>query len=137
MNGNVEANTRPVKSNQRGYSVIRVIHGIKLFIMLVACQCLQQSRVSSISSSVRICTNCGLPNFSTTFFESDDNFGLSNISSSVSSDKIALSLNGLDLPYYTSSPKSRSLECSRLRKVTITVLNVNCQSLPAKRESFL
>ena len=104
------------------------------------------------SSCIWECADCGLPNFSSSLFESLDAIQVTNPfwplnSSELNSDAVNVNAGvstprASDLPsvvgspQHTSSPNIGSIRLGS-RKETLSVLNVNCQSLPAKRESFL
>ena len=97
------------------------------------------------SSAVWICPSCGVPNFSGTLLNADiNNMELSNPFSGLIQGEISASPRNVDShpngpgdPYDTSSPKTNPGRSSRPLKKNISILNVNCQSLPAKRETFL
>ena len=103
-----------------------------------------------------ICCSCGLPNFASSIFDFTDSFELSNQFEPLSSSSnIGTGINDpLDFntttsdgsrPISTSSPKPnasgkptpRTSNKRKLKSKPLKVLNVNCQSVKAKRDQFL
>ena len=145
LSGNVELNpgphykhpcgccTKPVKANQRGiwYHTRRMLMSSDTYEGLAT------------PSAVWICSSCGVPNFSSNLLDADNNMELSNPFSSLTQGKLSAnpsSFSHSDMPgvvYDSSLPRTNSAKSSRSVKKNISILNVNCQSLPAKRETFL
>ena len=102
------------------------------------------------SSTVWLCNRCGLPNISRAL--SHQEIPLTNSFESLSSSKASEhpSLRGTqgspsstlkDRPIHTSTPKQKTSRGNirptrKPLRSSLKVLNVNCQSLPAKRETF-
>ena len=81
--------------------------------------------------------------FSSNLLDADNNMELSNPFSSLTQGKLSAnpsSFSHSDMPgvvYDSSLPRTNSAKSSRSVKKNISILNVNCQSLPAKRGTFL
>lgn len=152
LSGNVELNpgphykhpcgscTKPVKPNQRGVQcdICDIWYHTR-------CMLMSPDRYEGLAtlSAVWICSSCGVPNFSSTLLDADNNMELSNSFSSLTQGKLSAnpsSFSHSDMPgvlYDSSLPRTNSAKSSRSVKKNISILNVNCQSLPAKRETFL
>ena len=90
-------------------------------------------------SAVWLCNNCGLLNISPTISHYDievsntfEPLGQSHNSSSSFSE----TFSNIGEPSHTSSPQPKDSGKRKPDRQMLKILNVNCQSLPAKRESF-
>ena len=113
---------------------------MRLVRSVVLCKCckISDSRYQYLanSSCSWICLNCGLPNFSTSLFDSfrtptEDSFHLLSF---IGDDELRMDKSTIDAsfslgtPLHTSSPSQRyNICCSKLR-----ILTVNCNSLQSK-----
>ena len=100
------------------------------------------------SSAVWFCNHCGLLNISPTLLNYEvetSNLFESLRDSTTGSDNLERNaLNSLSpepsvigQPRYTSSPRPKKSSNQKLNRHSLKVLNINCQSLPAKKEPFL
>ena len=129
--------TKPVKSNQRGVQcdICDIWYHTRCMLMSP-----EVYEGLANTSAVWICPSCGVPNFSGTLLNAENNMELSNPFSSLTQSEISANSSTFShsdrpgVPYDSSSPKTNSAKSSRpVKKNNISVLNVNCQSLPAKR----
>ena len=83
------------------------------------------------------CCQCGLPNFSSSFFESHD-LTASNHNESISTLDSSLSSVNSDIgdPIIASSPKNTQSFSNNVKTETMKILTINFQSIRAKREVF-
>ena len=121
----------PVKRNQKG------IQCDMCDVWYHARCCIMNDHIyNSLANSIWICTSCGLPNFSTSIFDSIHSINTSNsfqplaesITESNSSGFIDTSIG---MPVSTSSPRAR-----RSKQQSPSILTVNCQSILAKNEDL-
>ena len=82
-----------------------------------------------------ICCQCGLPNFSTSLFESFD-ISCSNNFDSLYDTSASSVFSDIGDPITTSSPKATAPCKRKINTDNIKVLTINFQSIKAKRESF-
>ena len=89
------------------------------------------------SSAVWLCNNCGLLNISPTIFHYDvevsNTFEPLSQSHNNNADE---TFSNIGAPSHTSSPQPKDSRKRKPDRQSLKILNVNCQSLPAKRESF-
>ena len=82
-----------------------------------------------------ICCQCGLPNFSTSLFESFD-ISCSNNFDPLCDTSASSVFSDIGDPITTSSPKATAPCKRKINTDNIKVLTINFQSIKAKRESF-
>lgn len=148
LSGNVELNPgphykhpcgcciKPVKANQRGVQC-------DICDIWYHTRCMLMNPDMYEGLATPSCSSCRVPIFSSTLLDADNNVELSNPFSSLTQGKLSAnpsSFSHSDMPgvlYNSSLPRTNSAKSSRSVKKNISILNVNCQSLPAKRETFL
>ena len=143
--GDIETNPGPLETKEQSFPCAICMHDVSWSADALQCDgcdlwqhrdCIgisldEYNRLGN-SPSFWICGECGLRNISTSIFNSHN----STYSNSDRSNRSLASITSPGDPLHCSSPIRQSDRNTSIRKNTLSILNVNCQSIRAKRESF-